>query len=705
MADVDLQARFSPNKPLEPDLLAELQSILRLHDLSPEDLFFKWESYCIKLDLDTHALSLQAVRNLKQDIQDALENSHRQAHVKTERRVHATPRGARGGDVYGMLDGLVPSTPATGGRLGRGPGSGSGMKRKMDTPRGVMSSPATGMGEQLKTLNGVSSTSFADRTNPGDVLSVFNDRLAAPSPPIAPFAEPRVKLTANSDQKKVAYKPLAMKLSEASEILDDRIDDFTALVQEKHNIDETAFGSAASQSTTEVVAVGRIASDAPEGKLNAASLVLETSRRTGMGLRVPLKMDKIPSWSFFPGQIVAFRGSNASGNEFVVNEILDVPLLPGAASTSEALEAHREKLRGGPDAMDSDADPVPLNLVFASGPYTTDDNLDFEPLHALCSQAADTYADVLVLSGPFLDIDHPLIATGDFDLPEEATFDPDTATMTTVFKYLFSPALIRLTASNPSLTIILVPSVRDVLAKHVSWPQDSIPRKDLGLPKSVRIVTNPMTLSINELVLGVSSQDILSQLRSEEVAKGGQGDLMGRLCRYLVEQRHYFPLFPPTDRGRLQKTGTEEGVATGSVPDLSYVKLGEMVKVRPDVVMVPSLLPPFAVVIESVLFINPGYLSKRRGAGTYARMSLQPPTASGEAADGMVGHRVFDRARVEIVAWVFINGTEAVRAGLSGVYSASLVGVVAVIAVAGCTAFATVALVIPIAPRRARTGA
>ncbi|KAM0435341.1 hypothetical protein ACHAPT_003435 [Fusarium lateritium] len=654
MAEADLQNRFSPHKPLEADILSELQSIMRLHSLSPEDLFFKWESYCIKLDTDAQIVTLEGLRNLKQSIQDELEKTQRQVHVKTERKVAGTPRGvAKGGDVFGMLDGLVPSTPGTGGKLSRHAGTGSALKRKMETPKGLTSSPATGMGDQLKAMNGLPATSFNDRANPGEVVEILNDRLAAAEPPIAPFSEPRVKLTAASDQKKLGYKPLVMKILETSEILDDRIDSFMALVQKHHGLEDAAFDSAAAQSTTEVVAVGRIASDSVEGKLNAASLVFEMSRRTGMGLRVPLKMDHVRSWCFFPGQIVALRGTNASGSEFVVKEILEIPLLPSAASLPSALEAHRERFRGGPDAMEEDSEPAPLNVLFASGPYTADDNLDFEPLHALCTKAADTYADALVLTGPFLDVDHPLIATGDFDLPEEANFDPDTATMTTVFKYLVSPAFNRLLSSNPQITIILVPSVRDVLAKHVSWPQDSIPRKELGLPKVVRIVTNPMTLSINELVLGVSSQDILSQLRSEEVvSRGGPqpgGDLMNRLCRYLVEQRHYFPLFPPTDRSRLPKTGTEEGVATGAVLDVSYLELGEMVNVRPDVMMVPSLLPPFAKVVESVLLINPGYLSKRRGAGTYARMTLYPPKVPDVGSEEMAGHQIFDRARVEIV--------------------------------------------------------
>jgi DNA polymerase alpha subunit B len=53
-------------------------------------------------------------------------------------------------------------------------------------------------------------------------------------------------------------------------------------------------------------------------------------------------------------------------------------------------------------------------------------------------------------------------------------------------------------------------------------------------------------------------------------------------------------------------------------------------------------------VIESVLLINPGHLSKRRGAGTYARMTLYAPTTDGETHGGLLGHKVFDRARVEV---------------------------------------------------------
>jgi DNA polymerase alpha subunit B len=115
MADADVQElneRFAlGDKPLEPDMLAELQSIMRMHSLSAQDLFFKWESYCIKMDMNEMKLSLDTLRSLKRDIQDTLERDARNQHahaVKTEKKVGATPRTAvkgnmNSGDVFGMF--------------------------------------------------------------------------------------------------------------------------------------------------------------------------------------------------------------------------------------------------------------------------------------------------------------------------------------------------------------------------------------------------------------------------------------------------------------------------------------------------------------------------------------------------------------------------------------------------------------------------
>lgn len=52
-----------------------------------------------------------------------------------------------------------------------------------------------------------------------------------------------------------------------------------------------------------------------------------------------------------------------------------------------------------------------------------------------------------------------------------------------------------------------------------------------------------------------------------------------------------------------------------------------------------------------MLVINPGTLSKRKGAGTFAELTVHPRKVSDEerAQGAVVGHHLFDRARVDIV--------------------------------------------------------
>ena len=426
-------------------------------------------------------------------------------------------------------------------------------------------------------------TPFFERQNPGQITETLNENLCAAEAPIAPFSQARVKLVSGTDYKKFTYRPMAVHLSEASEVLDERIDDFLALIQKARNLEDSAFGNAAVQSTSEVIAVGRIACDTAEGKLNAASLVLEMSRRMGAGLRVPLKVDALQSYQFFPGQIVALRGTNASGCYFTVKEVLDLPKQPMPSSLPNSIEAINERLE-----VSEDSNSIPLNIMVASGPFTAEDNLDFEPLQALCEKAGESKVDALLLNGPFLDIEHPILASGDFDLPDGQGLDRET--MAALFKLWISAPLQRLCSAVPSITVVMIPSVRDALSKHVSWPQERFAKKDLALPKQVTMLPNPSFISLNEVVFGVSSQDILYELSREQLSCGPGPDMLTRLPGYLIDQRHFFPLFPPMSRDKL--SGNSVVRATGSCLDLGYLKLGEWMQVKPDVLILPSILTP-----------------------------------------------------------------------------------------------------------------
>ena len=96
-----------PVSDLPPDVLGELQSILRLHSITPQELSYKWESYSMKMGMDQGSLDLGTARALKKDLQEMLERDSRgKAHVRSvdKRGAYATPRAGKGkgDDVFGM---------------------------------------------------------------------------------------------------------------------------------------------------------------------------------------------------------------------------------------------------------------------------------------------------------------------------------------------------------------------------------------------------------------------------------------------------------------------------------------------------------------------------------------------------------------------------------------------------------------------------
>ena len=108
MADAvaELNELFAASYPdgLPKDVLAELQSILRVHSISAEELFYKWESYSMKMGDETK-LNIDTVRGFKQDVQEALERESRaKSGRQADRRPQAagTPRAAAGTDMFGM---------------------------------------------------------------------------------------------------------------------------------------------------------------------------------------------------------------------------------------------------------------------------------------------------------------------------------------------------------------------------------------------------------------------------------------------------------------------------------------------------------------------------------------------------------------------------------------------------------------------------
>ena len=106
MAELNDLFAVPPLTELPPDIMGELQSILRLHSISPQELSYKWESYTMKMGSEQTKLDLPTARAFKKDLQEMLERESRgKAHVRSvdKRGAYATPRSAaKGDDVFGM---------------------------------------------------------------------------------------------------------------------------------------------------------------------------------------------------------------------------------------------------------------------------------------------------------------------------------------------------------------------------------------------------------------------------------------------------------------------------------------------------------------------------------------------------------------------------------------------------------------------------
>jgi DNA polymerase alpha subunit B len=106
--DAELRERFaSANADIEPDVLAELHSIMRLHSIDAQELWYKWESYSMKMGTEELTLDIKTARALKDNVQDTLERENRsKAHLlSSNKRGGATPRNAgkmSNTDVFGM---------------------------------------------------------------------------------------------------------------------------------------------------------------------------------------------------------------------------------------------------------------------------------------------------------------------------------------------------------------------------------------------------------------------------------------------------------------------------------------------------------------------------------------------------------------------------------------------------------------------------
>ncbi|KAJ8045828.1 DNA polymerase alpha subunit B [Holothuria leucospilota] len=478
-------------------------------------------------------------------------------------------------DDFGLFDAYTPG------------GKTNSQKSTFKTPdnqRGKQRPTSSQGGTPLGSVSPFVSTpsqKYSSRSNKGEVVARYGDLNAVQWAGSNPWM---CKIDAFNPEctLKAKYKYMFQKLTEKAHILNDMIEEMAQQLQEKHNIEELSHVAIPLQE--KVSMVGRICCDSV-GKLNQHSVILEGSVETSAGKRVPLKLTEVTDYSLFPGQIVALEGINSTGSNMVVSRVLEgaTPPFPSEADTS--LSEHG-----------------PLHVVMAAGPFTTSDSLNHEPLTDLMTVIQDKSPDVCILFGPFVDCNQEQISSG--NLPQ---------TFNSLFEELIRNILKSTEGSGTQLVVL--PSLRDIHHDLV-YPQPPFPKEGImkgrDAPDTARLhfVSEPSTFTVNGIVFGATSSDVLLHLGKEEISGSAtKGDRLGRLMKHIFTQQSYYPIHPPPEDVPIDYAHFEE-----------YAHL----TVTPHVFISPSDMRYFIKDIDGSLCINPGRLSKGQGGGTYAEVVIQP---------------------------------------------------------------------------------
>ncbi|KAG2447187.1 hypothetical protein HYH02_007930 [Chlamydomonas schloesseri] len=360
---------------------------------------------------------------------------------------------------------------------------------------------------------------------------------------------------------------------------------------------------------------GRVLAEAEGAPLNAESLLLEGCREASGGARVRLDVSCLPGYRLFPGQSVCAYGLNPTGSRFIAQRLVThVPPPPPAASTL-------------PEAARS----AGLSMVVAAGPFCLSDDLAaYSPLDELLAYCSTSPPDVLMLLGPFVDAEHPGLASGSADRTAEALLREEVLRRLAGWR----------TAAGASTTLALMPAVRDVTSVPVvPQPPMTAAAAAVGPADKVVALQNPATAAMGPLVVAAGSGDVLKALSAAELARlppAAAGtppvERMPALAGHLLGQRSCYPLYP---------------APLGTCLDTSHYSQLSLAA-APDMLLMPSDLAPFAKVLRPeswaaaappglvaaggcpaaaaapVVIVNPGRLSRGGAGGSFAHVVVVP---------------------------------------------------------------------------------
>jgi DNA polymerase alpha subunit B len=585
--------------------------------------------------------------------------------------------------------GVSIATPAKG-------GGGGGVKREggqFETPqatkrgRGNDGSPISVNGvpqtPQAAIMASPAGTPYTKRSNRGKSEVVFNAELPAAASVSKERARDRrmypldAEIISGADWTvapedgrgaDVQYRYMWAELADKADVLDAHamallagVRDPTVAIRnigraaDEQEPEEVEYSAVLVPSQEPVIIGGRVCVEG-EGRINPGSVLLEGTRNLSDGKRIKLDLSKVGSFDVFPGQVIAVEGVHKTiatregpSYQFAVSRVLEPSPLGN-------LQMPRFYVANLNDNMKSHA----ITVVAAAGPFSLNADLSFSPLHDLLQHVNETHPDVLILAGPFIDAERADVKNG------KVPFD-----FASRFKALVKQ-IVHLLRFAPT-RICLVPSNQDVQHHNVfPSPPFQLQRSDYmdvdengdvaepigaqpwGVGDQVMLLSNPAVLRINEVTIGVNTTDIVRNLAGSDCGKasanGVKQDAYVKRAKYLLSQRSFYPLFPAP---------ANDNVDTSS-DHSEHIDFDH----SPDVLLLPSKLKFCAkAATPQTLLVNPGFLAKGAGGGTFSRLTIHPMKAAQVRTDGkelgeqmaqdeddvIDEHHICERTRVDIM--------------------------------------------------------
>lgn len=165
---------------------------------------------------------------------------------------------------------------------------------------------------------------------------------------------------------------------------------------------------------------------------------------------------------------------------------------------------------------------------------------------------------------------------------------------------------------NTSIQVILVPSLNDISFDRV-YPQPDFNqaiKKGLKNNENFHCFSNPCMFSINDVKIGISTNDILSDLIPASLKKSDQVSVSGmcKAAEQLILQHSFYPLYPG---------GKDSAIELTKINELTMTS-------QPDLLLLSSKLNKMVYHFNGSLIINSSSLVKGNSGGMFAKIVIHP---------------------------------------------------------------------------------